>query len=254
MAINNLFYQYYDTLFKHKGYRKETEMVFSLCEKFGIKNPKKILEIGCGSGNHTVLLSKKVEQIVAIDIDQNMINLVSKKIKKLGIKNITLEKTDIEKLKEQNFDLIIALFNVVTYLPNFEVLENFMKAAADRLKPKGLLIFDLWNGIAAILDPPKTKIIKLDLNGKKIKSKLTPKTDFFKQLVQLNYQLTIYQDSNVERQDSFSINQTLWTPMQIQNALDKAGFETLFCSPLLKPNSKAKARDWKIMFCAKKLN
>lgn len=254
MVKNNLFYQYYDTLFKDKDYPQETEMVFNLCQKFGVKNPQKILEIGCGSGNHTVLLSQRVKQIVACDIDEQMVNLARQKISKLKLGNILLKKGSLEKLADKNFDLIVALFNVVTYLPNFKALQNFMKAAYDKLNPNGLIIFDLWNGMAALLDPPKIKISEISLNGKKVRSKLIPKLDFFNQFVQLNYQLTVYKGSKVEKKDSFLINQTLWTPMQIQDALEGAGFKTLFCSPLLKPNSKANLKDWKIMFGAKKLN
>lgn len=254
MQKDNLFYKYYDTLFKAKDYQEETKMVFALTKKFGIKNPKRVLEIGCGTGNHTILLSKKAKKIVAIDIDKNMINLARRKIGNLKIKNVEIKKTDIEKLKEGGFDLIVALFNVVTYLPTFKALENFMKVAAEKLNPKGLLIFDIWNGIAAILDPPKTKIISLYLKNKKLKSKLIPKTDLFNQQVILNYNLTLFNGRKVEKRDNFSINQTLWTPMQISDSIKSSGMSIIFCSPLLRPNKLATHRDWKIMFCVKKLN
>lgn len=232
--MTNLFYRYYDTLFKKKDYSAETELVFRLAGKFGV-DPERILEIGCGTGNHTVFLAQKSKEVVAIDVDPKMVELCRAKIKRKSIKNVTALHTRVEDLEENGFDLALALFNVVTYIASTEELESFMQGVAKQLNLGGIFVFDCWNGVAALRDPPKTKT-GTDYT-------LVPTTDFFNQVTRLTYRIG---------QDSYSFSQTLWTPMQIQSAIKAAGMETLLCSPLMKPDKPATYKDWKIMFCCRK--
>jgi len=68
---------------------------------------------------------------------------------------------DVQNLKENNFDMAIAMFNVVNYIENQADLNTFFRAIADKLEKKGMMVFDCWNGIAAVLDPPKIKKSRL---------------------------------------------------------------------------------------------
>jgi malonyl-CoA O-methyltransferase len=70
------------------------------------KRPSRILEIGCGTGNYTLLLKNKYKDSVlkAIDISQEMINVARDKLKASGIEFIV---TDAEKYDlDESFDLI----------------------------------------------------------------------------------------------------------------------------------------------------
>src|SRR3989344_530119 len=227
--MNNLFYSYYDALFQKKDYTKEAELVFSLSEKYGIKSPKKILEIGCGTGNHTLVLSEKDVQVVALDTDIHMIEKAKEKINK---KNIKLVHSYVEDLNESDFDLALAMFNVVTYIPQTEQLISFMKATAKCLKKGGVFVFDCWNGIAVIKDPPHKKTTEIEYLGEKIEIVLNPETDFFNQKTTLSYHLKVESAGEIKK-DHFSFGQTLWIPMQIQYALTQAGLELILCSPIM---------------------
>lgn len=238
---NNPFYQYYDSLFQAKDYQAETNLIFELTERFGIKSPKKILEIGCGTGNHTKVLTEKGVNLVAIDNDEEMVKLAKDKLKEND--KLKIVYTNIEDLKEDNFDLSLAMFNVVTYIPTTAQLDSFIEAVYQRLNAGGIFVFDCWNGIAAIKDPPKIKQTEIIVKAKKIKVTVTPQTNFFDQKTTLTYEI---------ENETYSLDQTLWTPMQISDAIKKAGLGQILCSPILQPDKKATEKDWKIMFVAKK--
>ena len=63
---------------RHAFYWKE---ISRYCNYFSHEDLS-ILEIGCGTGNHTVELAKKVSQVLALDIDPQMVALAKDKIEK----------------------------------------------------------------------------------------------------------------------------------------------------------------------------
>lgn len=245
-----LYDKYYDFIYHGKDYKKETGLIFNLSKKFGIKSPKKILEIGCGTGNHTMLLAKTGISLVAIDIDLEMVKIARKKLS--DRQNVKIIHTSIEHLKEKRFDLVIAMFNVVTYIESCKQLIQFMKGVAKRLNRNGVFIFDCWNGVAAIKDPPKRlKKTTVKQDGMTLEYNLTSQTDFFNQKTRLNYEIKVKSGRIIEQGNS-SFDQTLWTPMQVRFAIEEAGMKVIFCSPIMQPDKEATETDWKIMFCCKK--
>lgn len=237
----NNFYKYYDTIFHAKGYDQETDLVFKLSDKFGIKEPQKVLEVGCGTGNHTKVLSQKGVEVIAIDNDQTMIKLAKEKLSESD--KLKIIYTNIEDLNEDSFDLALAMFNVITYIDSTPELNSFIRAVYQRLNRGGIFAFDLWNGIAAIKDPPQNKQLEVSIDGKKMTVSVNAETNFMEQKTKLTYQI---------KDDSFSFNQTLWTPIQVEDSLKQAGFEVVSCSPIMDYQKKATEEDWKIMFVAKK--
>lgn len=246
----NLFYRYYDIVFQSKGYKEETNLVFNFSEKFGIKSPKRILEIGCGTGNHTKILAKSGVRVVAIDTDLEMVRIANEKLK--DISNVNIIHSPIDQLKEKDFDLALALFNVVTYIDKTGNLIRFMQGVSDRLRKGAIFVFDCWNGVAAIRDLPRNKLTTIAHQDKIINFNLIPDVDLFNQIVTINYYIEVKEEQQTKK-DHFSFSQTLWTPMQIQFALAEVKLKVLKITPLMKPKRQASDNDWKIMFLCKKL-
>lgn len=252
MKKSNLYYQYYSEIYHKKDYQKETALILSQATRYGISNPQKILEIGCGTGNFTFLIGRKTPNLLAIDIDPKMIKIANQKLAQINLPSIRFLLSPVEKLKERRFDLALALFNIVNYLPDESALKIFMEATYNCLAPNGLFIFDSWNGIAAILDPPKQKIVTAKRGQEKIKYVLIPETDFLKQNVVLNYNIEVVKGNKKIKKGVHSFNQTLWMPQQIKTAILGAGFKIASIFPLMKPDRTITETDWKIMFICKK--
>ncbi len=254
MARLHPFYKYYDTLFAAKDYRGEIGAVLQIYARYQKSQLKRILEIGCGTGNHTLELAKQTGvAITAIDCDRRMIDLAEKKFRQHDFKKIQLRHGKIETTPAKRFDLIVALFHVVTYLENGTALKSFFKTAALRLRPGGMLIFDCWNGLAALKDPPRGKLYKQSSADQKIVCKLTSQTNFLKQKTTLAYHFDIVDKiKNKTESATFTFAQTLWTPLQIESALKAAGLKILrVCLPF-KLAEAADAKSWKIMFICQK--
>lgn len=107
-----------------------------------------VLDAGCGSGNISFYLAKKVKRVVGLDINQEAINFAQKYAQKNKFKNLSFRRADLRKTpyKKDSFDKII-LFEVVEHL-NFK---NYQKVIAEMyrlLKLGGYLYLTTPNEIS----------------------------------------------------------------------------------------------------------
>lgn len=247
-----IFYKYYDKIFSQKDYLTETKFLFDEAEDHGI-GADKILEIGCGTGNHTkeLLRHNGVKQLVAVDIDTQMIAKIKEKLGKE--KSLAIVHGRVSDIPENGFSLATAMFNVVTYAASQDDLVDLFNAVFDKLKPGGMFIFDAWNGVAAIKDPPQTKNDSIALSkGKRIDVTLNPEIDVLNQHVALEYNLRVSLKGKITESGTFKIDQYLWTPMQLSYIYKKLGFVEQGVYALNDLERKATETDWKILFVLKK--
>ncbi len=94
------------------------------------KNFKKILDAGCGIGVYSFLLAKTFPQakITGIDIDKNKLKSCEDIANELKFKNAEFSYSDVLKLPEIKYDLLVNI-DVLEHVKNYELaLNNFYNA------------------------------------------------------------------------------------------------------------------------------
>ena len=246
------YYEYYDKIFINKDYQAETEVVFELAQKIYGKKIERLLDIGCGTGSHSLLFAKKECQVVGIDIDERVVEKAQHKINTLSGRVPEFYCQDIRQLVASNFDLAVSLFNVVNYINRVEDLLTFFSAVQKRLRAEGVFIFDCWNGIAASLDVPQQKQTQVSYGEEMIQVSTLPYTDLMKQSVTVDNEVDILLNGQLQTHFSFKYCQKLWSPAIISNLLEMAGFNILKITAWMKPDILATHNTWKIMFLCQK--
>ena len=148
--------QWYETLFENYAnkYDKECFVQGTLGEcdfieqELECNKSLKILDVGCGTGRHSIELSRRGYTITGIDLSESQLASAKKKAEKFNL-SIDFQKHDARNLPfKEEFDAAIMLceggFSLMeTDEMNFEILKNVTKA----LKNNGKLIFTTLNGL-----------------------------------------------------------------------------------------------------------
>lgn len=114
--------------FKHT--ELEHELRYKWLEEF--INNKEILDIACGSGFGTKILSKKAKSVIGCDIDKEIIDYASYRYSN---NNIEYRVENAEDFKLDNKLDIIISFETIEHLKN---VDNYLKSIDNNLKEGGL--------------------------------------------------------------------------------------------------------------------
>jgi len=129
----------YDLVYQDKDSESEINLLEKILKEYDVK---KILDIGCGTGRHSMILAKKGYDILGIDKSIDMVKVARTKIK---LDNLRFKHCSILKFKKQEiFDACLSLFDVIGYLKKKDI-PKFFKIVSEHLQKNGLFIFDYWD-------------------------------------------------------------------------------------------------------------
>jgi SAM-dependent methyltransferase len=240
------FHKIYDRIFADKPYEREVSQSLGLLGK----RSKKILEIGCGTGRHTEFLLKKGVQVTAVDMDPAMIHLAKKRNHFFLGQRLRVILGGVEKAPAELQDGALSLFHVVNYVQTEKDLFGFFKEISRRLKPGCRFVFDAWNGLAAILDPPKKESPwrSIDSGKDKISYRSKTTTDFWRMKADLSVAIRCRR----KRPETYHYAHRIWLPAEICGFLEMCRMKCERICTWKNPSRQATTKDWKIVFVARK--
>lgn len=246
------YHQYYDRIYAGKDYAAEVAAVLRISLDLTGAAPKRVLDVGCGTGSHALLLASAGCDVVGLDLDTDAIAVACGKCVALPPPVPRFLCQDVAALADDGFDLAISMFNVINYIDCSRALSRFLEAIIQRLAPGGVYIFDCWNGLAALLDPPRDKEMELAAGDERIKVATRPTLDRMRQSVHMTNQVTITRSNGGTESFDYNYTSTLWTPWHLRQVLTQAGFGVVNICRLMEPDKQADEQDWKIMFICRR--
>jgi SAM-dependent methyltransferase len=243
MVFNGSYADAYDSLYRDKDYENECDFIEDIFRKHGCK-PKTILDLGCGTGGHALILAKRGYKVTGVDRSDPMLAIAKKKANKAGFK-IDFIQGDLTSLKlDRKFDAVISMFAVMSYLIANSDLAAVCKLAKDSLKNGGLFLFDCWHGPGVLTDKPTARVKEVSMKtGGKIIRFTEPELDIENHVVKVHFRVRKTKNSSIEETKETHVMRFLF-PQEIRYFLEVARFHSVDFYPFLDIKGQLTEQDW----------
>ncbi len=143
----------------HQNSSVQLEASKKILSEISFRGDESILDIGCGDGKITAIISTHIPRgkVLGIDLSPEMLLFANKKFKTSKYKNILFKLLDATKIRfEKEFDIVFSSF-VLHWVINFNL---FIKKIHKSLKDNGKIVFTIPLGISSPLELATKEAIK----------------------------------------------------------------------------------------------
>ena len=188
--IFDAYSKYYDLLYTSKNYSAEATYIDTLIKRYA-PAAKHILELGCGAGAHAEHLARIGYHVRGIDISEGMIERAQQRLSKLPdniAQRLSFSVSDICSARlEETYDIVIALFHVMSYQNTNSDFLKVLNTAYDHLENNGLFLFDYWYGPSVLTELPATRVKRFENDAIHVIRIAEPEIHFCRNVVDVNY-------------------------------------------------------------------
>ncbi|MCZ2223448.1 MAG: class I SAM-dependent methyltransferase [Chitinophagales bacterium] len=248
MSNFKFYSQYYDLLYKDKDYKAEANYIVSLINKYNSKATK-IIELGCGTGNHAEIICPKDYEIIGLERSAEMVDLAKQK----NINNFFPQVADITQFKlKEKADVALALFHVISYLSDNKQLINCFKTVHNHLNENGIFIFDIWYTPAVYFQKPETRIKRLANTEIEITRLAQSHIHYQTNVVDVNYEVMIKdKETNISTSIFEKHPMRHFSIPEIELLAAHTGFELVHTEEFLTANEPSE-NTWGVCFILRK--
>lgn len=164
MTVFDAYSKYYDLLYRDKNYATESQFIMDVCEKFS--DGRKLLDLGCGTAKHAQELVARGFDVFGVEMSERMFERARETQQLLpanAATHLRLQCADALNFRvNEKFNIVTALFHVISYQTSNDKLRAFFATAASHLDVGGTFIFDCWYGPAVLrmLPEPRIKVVE----------------------------------------------------------------------------------------------
>jgi ubiquinone/menaquinone biosynthesis C-methylase UbiE len=142
--------KYYDRIYWSKDYGREARFLVELFRRNGVTG-KRLLEVGCGTGNHTKVFAGKGYRVTALDISGDVLDIARRKVRK-GARFVQGDMRRLDASIEGGYDAAVCLFSTISYNTTNLDLRRTLGGIFRHLNEGGILAFDTHFTKEAFLD------------------------------------------------------------------------------------------------------
>jgi glycine/sarcosine N-methyltransferase len=155
----------YDEMTGFSGrFAKEGPIFKKLVDRYELKTA---LDIGCGTGFHSIMLAQLGLRVTATDISEKMLQQTQKNADHADVRVNTIQTSfqDLNKSVKEKFDTVFCLGNTLPHILTARELLSLFRNLTKLLNPGGFIFLQLLNYDRILINRERIQSIK-EVNGK----------------------------------------------------------------------------------------
>lgn len=242
----------YDAIYRDKNYAGEADLIERILVRYGLDGPRRLIDLGCGTGNHALPLAQRGYTVVGVDRSAAMLAKARAKTSAAHPGSVVFREGDIRGVDlGQRFDAALMMFTVLGY--QFEDADLMAALATVRrhLDRGGLFIFDVWYGPAVLAVQPGEREVNITQGSSRIKRKSHAVLDASRHICRVHFELErIGVNGQAERwQEAHTVR--YYFSQELKSALDQSDLDLLHLRSFPDNEAPADERTWNVIGVAR---
>jgi SAM-dependent methyltransferase len=237
----------YDALYRDKDYDAECALLSQIFEAEGARS---VLDLGCGTGAHSLRLAVAGYAMTGVDASEGMLAHARAKSVSSAVR-VDWRRGDIRDLRlGKTFDAVIAMFAVLGYVTEDDGIRGALRGVRSHLRDRGLFVFDFWFGPAVLRIRPASRSKELLVDGRRAVRKASAELDVAKRTCCVSYAVDFLESASRDASFAESHLMRYFFPDEIDALLDDAGFRLRSLTEFPSLDRPADESTWNVLAIA----
>ena len=238
----------YDALYHEKNYQAECDLIEQLFRTYGDGQIKRVLDLGCGTGNHALPLSARGFEVIGVDRSESMLAKARAKTPEHRV----FYQGDIRTVDlGRQFDAALLMFAVLGYqLDNADAIAA-LRAARRHLRSGGLLLFDVWYGPAVLFQRPSERIKIIPTSVGNILRASTSELDTRRQTCTVRYHVWTFAAEQLLSENEEEHTVRYFFPLELSLFLESSGFALVRLGAFPRFDTEPDEKSWNVLCVAR---
>lgn len=241
----------YDTFYGEKDYAGECDVLQALFGDYAAAPVTSILDLGCGTGSHAVVLAQRGYRVTGVDRSEDMLRQATAKANKAGV-SLELELADLKTYRDhREYDAVLMMFAVLGYQQSNEEVMDALRTARAHLRPGGVFVADFWYGPAVLSQRPSHRAIVRDEGPRDLVIRLAePALDVLQHLCHVDFRIVGIEHGKLTIQADERHTMRFFFPMELSMYCQLAGMRLRQLVAYPGCDREPTVADWNALFVA----
>jgi SAM-dependent methyltransferase len=248
--------RFYDLLYATKSYDAEVAFVLDRITAAGKPAPRRMLDLGCGTGGHMAPLLQR--GISVSGVDRSDVMVAQAKTKLAATAGGAAQKLSVGDIREfrdgSTYDVVVSMFAVMGYLTSNNDFLKGLATARAHLNPGGLFLFDVWHGAAVLNELPETRIHQYRSPDGSTLKLVTPRLDCTKNVVSVHYRILTLDGNAVKADVEETHEMRFFFVPEIALMLGQAGFRLVEVCEFMHADRSPEIGTWNLAVVAEAID
>ncbi|MGI9145060.1 MAG: class I SAM-dependent DNA methyltransferase [Chloroflexota bacterium] len=237
----------YDDLYQDKNYLAECELIERVFKTYAQGAIRRVLDLGCGTGGHSAILSKRGFAVVGVDRSTEVLE----RARGQGT-SARFDLGDIAGLDlGETFDAVLMMFAVLGYQVGNAHVQAALATARRHLRPGGLFTCDFWYGPAVLSQGPSERVKVLDSPHGQLIRVATGELDVLRNVCTVGYHVWRIERSRVVAEVREQHPMRYFFALEIELLLAAAGFELIRLGAFPNLDDEPSEQTWNVALVAR---